>query len=174
MAARTPTPRGFSLIEVMVSMVLLLICAAGASALAGQGAKMNGDGRRMTRATAIAQDLVSNIDLWPYTDARLANLNTVNDADIGDQALAFETQATPPADHDGAADLTPANYLGVQQPDLDFGGYQRFWNVSVGDDWNGNGTPDVMRIAVIVRWPQGGGFRRIVLFTTKVNPADVQ
>ena len=39
------------------------------------------------------------------------------------------------------------------------------------DDTNGNGVPDARRIAVIVRWPQGAGYGRTVLYTVKVNPS---
>jgi len=118
---------------------------------------------------------VANIGLWAYADARLANADPGNDADIADDAAAFESTSTPPADH-AEADLTAggAAWLGVPAAALQDGGYQRFWNVSEGDDWNANGTPDLKRIAVVVRWPQGAGFRRIVLITSKLNPADVQ
>jgi hypothetical protein len=134
---------------------------------------MNGDALRMTRATAIAQDLLNQISTWPYNDARLANANTANDADVGDTAFAFEG-ATPPFDH-GEADLG-AGWLGIPTADLQGGGYERYWNVATlaSDDTNGNGVPDAMRIAVIVRWPWGNGWRRIVLMAVKANPAEAQ
>lgn len=163
---------GFTLIEVTVAMAILLLGALGLAGLTNMGNRMNSDGRRVTRATAIAQDLLANIALWEYADARLANGNTGNDADLGDGALAFESGGTPPADH-AEADLG-AGWLGIPAADLAAGGYQRFWNVSSADDWNGNGRPDAIRIAVIVRWPIGTGFRRIVLYTTKINPEEMQ
>jgi len=169
------TPRGFTLIESMVAMMVLLIGALGVMGLANQGEKMNGDGRRVMRATAIAQDLIANVELWNYADARLLNRIPDNDADIGDQALAFEAVSPPLYDY-GEADLTAGGnpWLGVPAAGLADGAYERYWNVSEGDDWNTNGIPDAKRIAVIVRWPQGAGFRRIVLYTTKANPADSQ
>jgi Tfp pilus assembly protein PilV len=171
-----PTPsRGFTIVEAIMAMMLLVIGAVGVLSLVTQSVRMNGDSRKTTRATAIAQDLVANIGLWAYTDARLVNTTDLNDADIGDASLTFESATTPVTDH-AEADLTAngAVWLGVPASELAVGGYQRFVNVSEGDDWNGNGTPDLKRIAVIVRWPQGAGFRRIVLFTSKVNPADSQ
>ena len=39
-------------------------------------------------------------------------------------------------------------------------------------DAGGNGLADGMRIAVIVRWPQGGTWHRVVLHGFKVNPED--
>ncbi len=168
-------PRGFTLIESMVAVVVLLIGALGVMGLARQGEKLNADGRRVMHATALAQDLVANIDLWNYGDVRLANTVPDNDNDIGDGAFQYENATVPPHDH-GEADLTAggAPWLGVPAASLADGGYERYWNVSEGDDWNGNGIPDARRIAVIVRWPQGAGFRRIVLFTSKANPADNQ
>jgi type II secretory pathway pseudopilin PulG len=174
-AIRPGNFRGFTLVEAIVAMMLLVIGGVGALGLANQSVKMNGDARKTTRATAIAQDLVANIGLWPYADLRLVNTTGSNDADIADAALTFESAANPVTDH-VEADLTAngAVWLGVPQSELAVGGYQRYWNVSEGDDWDGNGTPDLKRIAVIVRWPQGAGYRRIVLFSSKVNPADAQ
>jgi prepilin-type N-terminal cleavage/methylation domain-containing protein len=170
-----PSRRGFTLLEMMIAMMVLLIGAVGVAGLSSQGSKMNGDSRRVMRATAIAQDLVANIELWPYADVRLANGVPDNDGDIGDAALAYESASAPNADH-GEADLVAGGgtWLGVAAAEIQLGGYQRYWNVSEGDDWNANGVPDAKRIAVIVRWPQGAGFRRVVLYTTKPNPADQQ
>jgi type IV pilus assembly protein PilV len=156
----------------MVAMALLVIGGVGVLGVAGQGVRMNADGRRVTRAAALAQDLVANIDLWAYDDPRLSNAVAGNDLDIGDAAGNFESDAPPVADH-VEADLGPT-WLGVPQAEIAAAGYERYWNVSEGDDWNGNTVPDAKRIAVIIRWPQGSGFRRLVLFTTKGNPADSQ
>lgn len=163
---------GYTLIEVMIAMVLLLIGAVGLLGLASQGNAMNADGRRMTRATAIAQDLVANVELWAYDDARLANRTTANDTDLGDADGVFETEATPVADH-GEADLALGGpWLGIPASELTAGGFQRYWNVAEIDDWNANGIRDMKRIAVVVRWPHGSAWRRIVLFSTKINPAE--
>jgi len=166
-------PIGFTLIEVMVAMVLLLITALGLVGLASQGNAMNADGRRMTRATAIAQDLVANVELWAYDDARLANATTANDTDLGDADGHYETDPSPGADHDEAhLRLGGGAWLGIATADLAAGSFERFWNVAEVDDWNANGIPDMKRIAVVVRWPHGSSWRRIVLFTTKINPAE--
>lgn len=170
---------GFTLIEVMVSMVILLVGALGLMGLASVGNRLNGDSRRMTRATAIAQDLVAQIAMWPYDDPRLSNSNAANDLDIADDAQRFEGPfadlgAFAPDHAEADLALGAVAFTGVPQAVLQSGGYERYWNVSQPDDWNGNGTPDTRRMTVIVRWPQGAGFRRIVLFTVKINPADTQ
>ena len=163
--------RGFTLLEPVVAMLVMLIGAVGVLGLHQIGVTVNGDARRMTRATAIAQDLLSQIETWDYTDARLANSNTANDGNIGDSSFAFEV-ASPPADH-GESDLTlgGATFRGIPASGL-AGGYERYWNVAYPDDSNANSTPDGARIAVIVRWPQGAGWRRVVLLGLKRNPVE--
>lgn len=179
--------RGYTLVESMVAIVVLLTGALAAVGINDMGARLDGDGRRMTRATAIAQDLASQIALWPYGDPRLANSVTGNDDDVGDTGFAMETtpdSGVPAIVDHGEADLTLGGtaWLGIPQAQLLPNGFQRYWNVSFNDpaspgtllDANGNGVADGMRIAVVVRWPQGAGWRRVVLLTTKVNPADAQ
>ncbi len=164
--------RGVTLIDAMLALAVVTIGAVGALQLYRYELAMNADARRMTTATALAQDLVEQIALWNYTDARLANANTSNDADLGDTALAFQG-ANPPYDH-AEADLTSGgatwNGLPSRSPQ-----YERYWNVSYVDDSDANGVWDGVRIAVIVRWPTGtNSWRRIVLMTSKINPAEVQ
>lgn len=170
--------QGFTLIEVMVAMAIMVIGAAGLVGLFTTGEVMNGNARRMTRATAIAEDLVNNIALWPYQDnvagSPLANTSATNDGDIADTAFQFETAADPLgsglADH-GEPDLTAlgAAWTGIPAAEL-VGEYERYWNV-VYVDSNGDGVNELAQLAVIVRWKQGTGWRRVVLLSGKLNPA---
>lgn len=168
--------RGFSLLESMMALGILLVGAVATASVFTTGVRLNGDARRMTRATAIAQDLVDSIALWPYDPsigAPLANATSSNDADLGDAAFAFERAADPVgdnlADH-GEADLTKlgARWTGLPSSNL-AGGYERYWNVRYVDT-NGNGVDDLAELAVIVRWPHAGGWRRVVLLSAKLNP----
>ncbi len=170
--------RGFTLIETMAALAIMLVGAAGLAGIFTMGIEMNGDARRMTRATAIAQDLLDNIALWPYQDnvagTPLADTSAANDADIADTAFRFQTDPTPLADglaDHGEADLNALGPLwtGIQSSELN-GLYERYWNVAYVDS-NGNGVNDLVQIAVIVRWQQGGAWRRVVLLTAKLNPA---
>lgn len=163
--------RGTTLIEVMAATCILLLAGLGTLGLHTQQLKMNGDARRITKATALAQDMVENIALWSWGDPRLANTQPSNDADIGDNAFQFES-ATPVYDH-AEADLTAggAVWNGIAGPK---DGFERYWNVAYVDDIEANGTWDAVRIAVIVRWQGTTGWRRIVLLTTKANPSEVQ
>lgn len=181
-----PGARGFTLIEVMVAMFVLLVGATGVMSLFTQGQRLHGDARYTTRATAIAEDLIANIELWPYdnqsngTTGALGNAQTGNDGDLGDTDFAFETSADPIGDglaDKGEADL-PANFAGLPTAALNSPEghpvYQRFWNVAL--PLNATGGHDYMAISVVVRWPAGTGgdrWHRLVLTSVKPNPATV-
>lgn len=168
--------RGATLLEAMFAMAVLMVGAAGLAGLQRQSAFFMGDGRRAARAAAFGQDLVNQIELWDYADGRLSNASTKNDGDLGDSAGAFESTADPIAagiaDH-GEKDLG-ASFTGLAADALRANGMERFWNVATPDDANGNGVPDALRVAVIVRWPAHGGWRKAVFMVTKINPADVR
>jgi prepilin-type N-terminal cleavage/methylation domain-containing protein len=169
------TARGATLIEVMIAMGVLLIGAAGVTGLQRQSQAFLGDARRLTRAAFVAQDLANQIQLWRFDDVRLADV--VSSADIADAAGVFLTDEDPVgngfADH-GEADLTAGSmsWNGLDGGVLAASGMERFWNVAEPDDANSNGVADSKRIAVIVRWPAGAGWRRYVFYTVKVNPED--
>jgi Tfp pilus assembly protein PilV len=160
------------LIEVMIAVALLVIAAVGVAQMARASTALNADARRITRATAIAQDLLGQIETWDYDDARLVNTVTGNDADYGDGSQKFEGATGFTVEH-AEADLTlnGLDWNGLPPEALAAGGYERYWNVAEPDDRNSNGIADGKRIAVIVRWPHGAGFRRLVLYTAKVNPS---
>jgi len=166
--------RGFTLIEAMVAMSILLVGALGMMALHGVGMRMNSEAREVMRAAAIASDVLGQINGWEYDDPRLANANTANDGDLADGALAFEAYgSTPPFDFDEASlALGGRDWNGIPTAQLAVGGFERFWNVSEADDANANGLPDGRRVAVLVRWLAGGRYHRVVLLGFKVNPVD--
>lgn len=166
------TQRGLTLIEAMIAMAVMLIGVTGLVGLSRQGIRLNADGRRITSAVAIAQDALNQINTWEYNDPRLTNTITSNDADYADDALAFEGDPGKfDFDHDEASiEKDGTKWLGIPAVQLQTQGYERYWNVAEIDDQNGNGIWDGRRIAVVVRWQQGGGWRRIVLHAAKLNP----
>jgi prepilin-type N-terminal cleavage/methylation domain-containing protein len=169
---------GFTLLESVIAMSVLLIGAVGVLGLQLQGIRMESDARRITRATAIAQDLANQIALWPWGDPRLGNATALDDtrlATLGDPAFAFEASTAPTASFSDA-DITTGgtSWLGIPTADTTGAGFQRYWNVAYVDDSNTNGVPDSVRFAVIVRYPAGVGFRRVVLLGTKANPAEAR
>lgn len=168
--------RGFTLIESMAALGVMLIGTVGVAGIFKIGVTMNGDAQRLTRATAIAEDLLGTIALWPYQDdvagTPLANASPANDADVGDTAFRFQISSDPIADglaDHGAADVAAMGAAWTGLSAADVAGYERYWNVSYVDT-NGNGVNDVVQIAAVVRWQQGGGWRRVVLLSAKVNP----
>lgn len=182
---RCGAARGTTLIEVMAAMAVMLIGAAGVAGLNTMGMRLDGDGRRITRATEIAEDLAAQIALWRFDDPRLANNLESNDANIGDVDFDLEKRETITGaglvDH-SEPDLLLAPWYGISADDVAAAGYERHWNVSNKDpadpnarlDANGNEVDDARRIAVIVRYRNEVGWRRVVLLLTKPNPGDAQ
>lgn len=172
--------RGFSLIEAMMAMIVLLVGATGMMSLHSTGLRLQSEAREVTGATAVAQDLMSQIQAWDYADPRLSNVDMSNDSDVGDDALLFTAYGTPPPYDHAEADLTAggAGWTGIPTEALAAGGFERYWNVSMSNpdgsaiDSNGNALVDGMRVAAIVRWQQGGIWHRLVLHGYKVNPGD--
>ena len=166
---RTGRHQGFTLLECMIAMAVMLIGATGLMGLFTVEAHMTGDARRVTRATAIAQDLLENIELWSYADPRLAESVSGSVTDLADASFQFEKVEDPLAGgiaHHGESSL--GTWYGIPTASLG-DGYQRFWNVN--HENNGSQVDNDIQIAVIVRWRQGGGWRRIVLQGLKLNPA---
>lgn len=185
--------RGSTILEALLAMALIMTGAAGLIGLNNVGIRLDADGRRITRATAIAEDLAGQIALWPYDDPRLANSNSANEDDPGDAAanLQLPGPATGWIDHGGfdtsgrvESDLTLGGTLwhGIPSADVVSGGFERYWSVSANDpanpggllDANRNTVPDALRVAAIVRWPAGAGWRRVVILVNKINPADTK
>jgi prepilin-type N-terminal cleavage/methylation domain-containing protein len=75
--------RGFSLIEAMVASVVMLIGLLGLAGLQVVSMRANNLGKRMAQASLLAQDLVQNMQLWEYTDARLAPQGGASPAHTG-------------------------------------------------------------------------------------------
>ena len=117
-AMRTQGCRGFTLLETVIAMSVLLIGAMGMLGLHTQGLRMEGDARRITRATAIAQGLMGAISLWPWGDPRLGGPNPPLDstmlATLGDPAYAFERASPPTASFsDATGGLTQGGTTGT-------------------------------------------------------------
>jgi Tfp pilus assembly protein PilV len=165
---------GATLIEAMVAMTVLLVGSMGLLGLHRAGLSMNADARVMTRATALAEDLVSQIQMWDYlSDPRLRDTTASNNADFADSAGAFE-QASFTFDHQESeleSQASPSTWNGVPTATAQALGFTRYWNVA-DVDLDANGALNAKRVAVIVRWMRNGSPRRIVLITVLRNPAN--
>ena len=71
MSSSRAMDRGFSLIEALVASMVMLIGLLGLAGLQVVGMRANNVGKRMAQASLLAQDLVQNLQVWQYTDARL-------------------------------------------------------------------------------------------------------
>ncbi|HYD41679.1 MAG TPA: prepilin-type N-terminal cleavage/methylation domain-containing protein [Anaeromyxobacter sp.] len=191
MATERTREAGFTILEAVVALAVLLVGAMGVISLEFMGSRMNNDARVMTRATSIAQDLLNQIQTWDYVaeiapGGRLTNPSTGNDDDIADRDQEFELPMSDiPAgawDHDWAELEPPNAWNGISNVDaLGLGdifhrhvSYQRFWNVNQVLD--PTGAVLGVRVAVIVRWEPGeagGPARRIVLTTFLRDPGVV-
>jgi Tfp pilus assembly protein PilV len=149
------TPRGTTLIEAMIAMVIVTIGAIGTVGLHMHQLSMNAEARNVTEAAAFAKDLVENLSLWAWNDTRLGDTNTSNNSDLGDGAHAFEG-SSPTIEHQNS-ELTVAGYPGI----LTRAGFERYWNVAV--------TGSQVQVAVIVRWQYRGAWHRIVTFTSRAD-----
>jgi hypothetical protein len=146
--------RGTTLLEAMLATVIILIGFLGVMSVNKIAVWMNGNARSATRATAIATDLVEQIGLWSYGDARLT-LGAHGEADL---VLGGATWSGIPA--------------AVVQDGVPF---VRSWTVTRVDDVDANGIWDGSRIAVTVSSSNGGRnavASLVTLYTYKKNPAE--
>jgi hypothetical protein len=175
--ARQARPAGFTILEVVAAMGVLLIGAVGLASLHTMGARMNADGRVVGRATVIATDLVTHMQKWSFVDPRLQNTHTANDAQFNDPNGDFENDSTAITsdlyDHEESeleAQAAPYVWVGIPSAEVQAQGFKRYWNVAE-VDYDENGFLSAKRIAVIVRWEKNGVGRRIVLVTALGNPS---
>ncbi len=178
--------RGFTLLEGMVALVLMLIGVLGLAGLQVVGVRANHFGKRMSEASALALDLEEQMGTWPYTDSRLAPVATLSGPsdpqikgwDLGRAATTsyqpgFSDLAGDPNVVSGRAGVLASGYLGLQSDVSSTGSpdYVRYWNVYTYSDGTSNG----LLIQIFVRWKEPGlGFRQITSIAFKVNPAGFQ
>lgn len=154
MSRTSSSQRGMALLEAMIAMIVVAIGATGAMGLHMHQLAQTGEARHTTTAAALAQDMVESMSLWAWNDTRLADSRTSNNSDIGDAARAFEG-STFEYDH-AEADLG-SSWTGLPAR----AGFERYWNVAT--------TGRLVKIAVIVRWQQGSGWRRLVAYTARAD-----
>jgi prepilin-type N-terminal cleavage/methylation domain-containing protein len=191
---RRSTARGFTMIEALVAIVVMLIGLLGLASLQVVGVRSNHFGRKMALATVLMRDLADSVQRWDYNDARLAApraiVTSTTDATIttrwdmgrnttGSYIADYAEQAL---DTNGnlAGQLTATNYTGLLAAslDADYGsaataplGIKRYWNVFT-VDVNGSGGEAGKLVQIIVRWKEPGlGMRQITGSTFRPNAA---
>jgi type IV pilus modification protein PilV len=186
--------RGFTMIEALVSLAVMLIGLLGLASLQVVGVRSNHFGRKMALASVLMHDLTDSVQRWDYNDARLAApraiVTSTTDTTITSRwDMGRGTTASYTADYaEQAGDanatsqgqLTAANYTGLltANVDRDFSnaqtaalGIMRYWNVFT-VDVTGGGSANGKLIQIIVRWKEPGlGMRQITGSTFRPNPS---
>lgn len=138
---------GFTIIEVLISMVILLVALLALSSLQTTSVGSNAAGQQTTIATMLAQDKLEELMGLDYDDSQLSDtVDNFIDTDNDGIADYFDWSAAP--DHTNAD-----GFDGVANPIDSIGnnvakaGYTRIWNVA------GN-TPDnkMKTVSVNVTW----------------------
>lgn len=186
--------RGFSILEVMISMAILAVGILGVAKMQVFAAAQNGLARRTSKASAIARDFVEMASRWNWADPRLATLTpcgvvptTIMEGDLGNEkipliAMDFTASpaAAPNATNEGAQTdgLVAGNtvYLGramelMGYPEVQEQGYQLMWTVQHLDTNPGALDPacDAKQVTVVVRYPTGAGQNYRNLVTTFIQ-----
>jgi Tfp pilus assembly protein PilV len=176
------------LIEAMVASVVMLIGLLGLAGLQVTGMRANHLGKRMSQASLLAQDLVANMQLWPYGDARLTPVNhpgPYSDSVSSDIDQYWDTgrgaspsvkfDFTDSTDSTGASNVSAlgASYQGVVSPidpTLPAGEqtiFSRYWNVFPVSIGVGQGK----LIQVVVRWKEPNlGYRQVTTSFYRYDP----
>lgn len=178
--------RGFTLLEAMVALVLMMIGVLGLAGLQVVGVRANHFGKRMSEATALALDLEEQIGNWAYNDSRLASIAIVTSPsdtqikswDLGRGATTsyqpeFSDLSGDPNVSAGRAGVLASNYVGITSDVLGSGSpdYTRYWNVYSYTDGTSNG----LLVQIFVRWKEPGlGYRQITSTAFKTNPSGFQ
>ena len=179
-------PRGFTLIEVMVSLAILLVALVGLMHLQIIGISSNGGARMQTQASELAQELAQGLERLQPTDPRLAPtagsgstptttlgdfghlVDAVGNVDTSKATAWDDTNPVPGARR--ASDL-PSGYA----PDANCAACGRRWTV-----WGYNASttsptasPGALVVAVSVIWREAAlpRPREVVVYTTVPQPA---
>jgi type II secretory pathway pseudopilin PulG len=163
-----PQPRaaGFTLLEAMVAMAVLLLGATGLMSLHTMGVRMNGEARVVTRATVVGQDLLAQMQTWSFADPRLAMKSRTGT--FADDDLVFTRDTLTTSDYDHTEDELAADWDGTPTAELAELGITRYWNVE--DLLDAQGRTVGKQIAVIVCYGPSGARHRLVLLTLRNNP----
>ena len=186
--------RGATIIEAMVSLVVLAIGMLGLASLQIVGVRANFFGKQLGTASELALDLAEGSARWDYTDARLAptgpTISSTSATQVTDRWDLFRADAVPstakhqfgeaPTSVDPSNALTPSalalgatTYKGLSGDVLRDGSYQfrRYWTV-YNVDFSALGTPQGKLVQIVVRWKEPGlGWRQVKMSSYIPNPS---
>jgi len=154
---------GFTLLEVLVSMVLLAVAGTALVAAFAASGQLGVLARRQATAVALARSLAAQLALADYGDARIANANPANDATFADAAASFARPTLPTGNDAPDATLPAVNAAGES--------YEVYVNVK--PDLDATGAEQGKDFAVIVRYKVGTAWARAVVLGYRYNPASI-
>ncbi len=192
-----PSPRGSSLIELMIAMAVIAVGMLAMWHLHVLGITSNAAGRRHTVATAIARELVSGLERLAFTDVQIGSTGSTNNYKAQGTAAGPPSSALfgPLVNGDGtiksgagvyqwndndSGRTVPGVRLDSQMREMGdtTARYERRWTV-----WEllspqpgaAGGTAGVKLIAVSVIWrdPPFARPHEVVLYTQVVNASSI-
>ncbi|MFH1137857.1 MAG: prepilin-type N-terminal cleavage/methylation domain-containing protein [Pseudomonadota bacterium] len=127
---------GFSLIEIMVTIVIMSVAIWALSALQASSIGTNYSSHRMTIATILAQDKVEELRTLAYNDVQLTDAVTTNfsvdsDGDGDNDDFDWTPANIDHTNADGGGAANPIDHFGNTVPAgaVATAGYSRTWNV---------------------------------------------
>jgi prepilin-type N-terminal cleavage/methylation domain-containing protein len=156
--------RGFSLLETFVALILVAVAMTAlilAFANSGQYGVLS---RRQATALAVGRSLVEQLNRAPWTDTRLLNNNTGNDATFADPNGVFASSTVPSGAN--APDTTVGSVtVGTET-------YTVYINISPQNDTDDLGVSSMngLNIAAIVCYRVGSKYVRAVALGYRYNP----
>src|SRR5262245_35018021 len=134
--------RGFTIMEAMITMAVLVVAFTGFATLQVVGVQANYFGDRLIQASELATDLAENIERWSYTDPRLTPLSTLT----GSMAMSSPVITGTWDLGTGGATSYRAQYSDlVGDPNASNPGALATNYQGLSSDVNGDGIPDFIR-----------------------------
>lgn len=162
--------RGSSLIEVMISMVILAIGILGVLQMSAIASQQNKVAARQTAGAFIGRDLVAAVDRMPYSHPAFAGAcgatTTVTIYDRATNTLNIEWANALPV-----LSETPAILLADQKAGA-LGGIEKVWWEITCDEEVAGGYVFGRNVHIVVQTKlPGGGTRDMHFWTEKYNPS---
>jgi prepilin-type N-terminal cleavage/methylation domain-containing protein len=146
---------GFTLIEVMIAIMVLVIGLLGAGAMQLSSVNGNANASHLTEATNLALEQIENILSWDFNDARLADNENVNFQRMGILGL-----------------IGPGNSsIGVNNDVADnsnvVGDYTIYWDGTPRMDPGNPALQVGIDLQVYVVWTEGARLKTVTMNFTK-------
>lgn len=140
MVSSLKSEKGFTLVEILISMVILGIAFMGLANMQLSSINSNSNSSQLTRAIILAQDKMEEIKSLNPDHPDLADTNPENNGNL--------RQSIEPEDSDHKESHVEVKGESTQSvPDLHYGSYTRIWNIA-----DNTPLPGKKTVVVIVTW----------------------